>query len=165
MSRMNVYAEPDEFGADQAELTGWFDPAKADHWDDSDYNGNGSLGTGRGSGLWRTAQGRWVIDIWSRWQGEPSHACTFITPEEARDWLLRNDEDADAAKYFGEVEEERGPGRPGIGEQVCFTVPTEDLALIDSMAKQNGTGRSAALRNAVAAYVEPAKRAAAEAGQ
>jgi hypothetical protein len=165
MSRMNVYAEPDEYGTIQSDLTGWFDLSKADHWDDSDYNGNGSLGTGRGTGLWRTAQGRWVSDIWSRWQDEPSHACTFTTPEHARDWLLRNDEDAAVSKYFGEIEEERGPGRPKVGEQVCFTVPADDLAIIDNLAKQGGKGRSEVLRNAVAAFVKPVKAAIAEAAE
>jgi hypothetical protein len=163
MSRMNVYAEPGEYDFTQPELAGWFDPGKASHWDDSDYNGNGSLGTGRGTGLWRTAQGRWVSETWSRWQDEPRHACTFTTPQQAREWLLRNDEDAAVAEYFGDVEEERGPGRPSIGEQVCFTVPAEDLALIDNMAKQGGRGRSEVLRNAVAAFVQPVKQAAAEA--
>ena len=153
MSRMNVYAEPGEYDFTQSELAGWFDPSKADHWDDSDYNGNGSGGTGRGTGLWRTAQGRWVSETWSRWQDEPSHACTFTTPEQAREWLLRNDEDEAAAKYFGEVEEERGPGRPSIGEQVCFTIPADDLAEIDAIAGRDGLARSAALRNAVSSYI------------
>ena len=44
MGRMNVYAEPGKHDYTEPELAGWFDSSKADHWDDSDYNGNGSLG-------------------------------------------------------------------------------------------------------------------------
>lgn len=54
---------------------------------------------------------------------------------------------------FGPVEEERGPGRPKVGEQVCFTVPSTHLALLDAMAEQQGVGRSFILRAAVASYV------------
>ena len=153
MSRMNVYAETGEYDLTEPELAGWFDWSKASHWDDSDYNGNGSLGTGRGTGLYRTAQGRWVSETWSRWQGEPRHACTFTTPEQAREWLLRNDEDAAVAEHFGEIEEERGPGRPKVGEQVCFTVPAADLGIIDALVERDGSSRSAVLRRAVAAFV------------
>lgn len=149
---MNVYAEPDEYGTMQSDLAGWFDLSKADHWDDSDYNGNGSLGTGRGTGLYRTTQGRWVSDVWSRRQGGPSHACTFTTPEHAREWLLRNDEDAAVAEHFGEIEEERGPGRPKVGEQVCFTVPAAHLAAVDAFAERENLTRSAVLRLAVAHF-------------
>ena len=155
MNRTNVYAS--------AELAGWFDYDKAERWSDEDYNHNGSGGTGRGQAVIRTAQGRWILQHWTLWQDEDSRH-EYITDEAAREWLLRNDEDAAVAKYFGEIEEERGPGRPKVGEQVCFTVSPEDLALIDNMAKQGGKGRSEVLRNAVAAFVQPVKAALTEAG-
>jgi hypothetical protein len=163
MSRINVYSWPDEDDyLAKPELLGWFDSAKADRWTDRDYNGNGSGGTGRGQAVYRTAQGRWVLSNWSNWQGE-ANSYTFIEPEQAQEWLLRNDCDDAVAEHFGEIEEERGPGRPKVGEQVCFTVPAGDLALIDNMAKQGGKGRSEVLRNAVAAFVQPVKQARAEA--
>ena len=153
MSRINVYGHNDEWDYEGTRtLEGWFDSSKADRWTDADYNGNGSGGTGRGQAIWRTAQGRWVMQNWSAWQGEEGRF-EFTTPEAAREWLLSNDNDDAVAEHFGEIEEERGPGRPKVGEQVCFTVPPEDLALVDAIVESDSSTRSAVLRRAVAAFV------------
>lgn len=159
MARINVYSWPDEDDyLTKPELLGWFDSSKADRWTDGDYNGNGSLGTGRGEALFRTAQGRWVKQIWSNWQGE-TNKHTFIEPDEAREWLLRNGMDDAVARYFGEIEEERGPGRPKVGEQVCFTVPADVLTDLDAIVQRDNTSRSAVLRRAAIALVAAEKSA------
>ena len=155
MSRINVYTEGDEY--DSGTLAGHFDSTKASHWDDSDYNGNGSHGTGRGEGIYRTAQGRWVKDIWSRWQGEPRHACTFIDAEDAREWLLRNHEDEAVTKYFGPIEEERGPGRPEIGAAVHVRLGDDLLAQLDACASDRGQSRAEAVRFLLAEALSAAR--------
>jgi hypothetical protein len=49
---------------------------------------------------------------------------------------------------------QRDPGgRPPIGEQVCFTIPVPDLAVIDAIAERDAVGRSEVLRRAVRAFV------------
>ena len=144
MTRINVYTEGDEY--ESGTFAGWFDSSKASHWDDSDYNGNGSHGTGRGEGIYRTSQGRWVKEIWSRWQGEPRHACTFIDAEDAREWLLRNHEDEAVAEYLGEIEEERGPGRPRIGGEVLVRLGDDLLGELDAHASEYGQNRAEAIR-------------------
>jgi hypothetical protein len=101
MSRVNVY----EDGVRDAKLTGWFDTAAAENWRDQDHNGNGSGGTGRGTALWHTSQERWVLENWTSWQDERS-TYQFIEPEQAREWLIRNEEDSAVARYFGPLEEE-----------------------------------------------------------
>jgi hypothetical protein len=140
MSRINVYAA-DEYGDPGTEFVGWFNLDKAESWVDRDYER-----TGYGTGLYRTSQGRWVFD------GETGR-CMYITPDEAREWLLANKQDDAVERYFGEIEEERGPGRPRVGEQVCFTAPAGDLAAADAIAEQDGISRSAVMRAALAAYV------------
>lgn len=173
MKRINVYSQPDEYGtfgsADAGpELLGWFDPDKATRFgEDTEWDGSNHISVATGSqwdheALLRTAQGRWVLSTYSNRQGV-MNTYRFISDNDAREWLLRNNSDDEAAKYFGPVGEERGPGRPKVGEQVCFTVSAEDLAIIDNMAKQGGKGRSEVLRNAVAAFVRPIKNAISEA--
>lgn len=44
-------------------------------------------------------------------------------------------------------------GRPPIGEQVCFTIPVPDLAVIDAIAERERTPRSEVLRRAVTVFV------------
>ena len=100
-----------------------------------------------GQGLYRTAQGRWVHCQWSNWQGATDiHA--YIEPDEARDWLIFNDYDADAEKHFGEVESERGPGRPEIGHPVQVRLG-DLLARVDTYSAEQGRSRADALRELI----------------
>ena len=147
MDRVNVYSYPDEDDyVTGRRLVGHFDLDKAERWTDSDYNGNGSGGVGRGTAVIRTSQGRWVLQRWTNWQNETSQH-EYITDSEARDWLLRNHEDDAVKKYFGEIpeEEDRRPGRPSIGGYVH--VPLGDLVgQVDTYASETGQSRAEAIR-------------------
>ena len=157
MTRINVYKHNDEWDYEGTRsLEGWFDSAKADGWTDRDYNGNGSDGIGRGQAVYRTAQGRWVLENWSIWQGE-ANRCEFIEPEQAREWLLRNDEDAAVAKYFGEVEEERGPGRPKIGGKALINIGDDLLTEVDAYASEHGQSRAQVARIALGEFLAAAR--------
>jgi len=162
MARINVYTtiSEDDYGFEAPELTGWFDSAKAEGWDDRDYNGNGSGGTGRGQGIWRTAGGKWVLEHWSAWQGEAS-TYTYISGAEARDWLLRNKEDEAVEKYFGDIpeEEDRRVGRPEIGESINFRPGGELLAMVNDYAQRRDITRAEALRRLVTEAVTRARAA------
>lgn len=157
MTRINVYSHNDEWDYEGTRtLEGWFDSAKAEGWTDRDYNGNGSGGTGRGQAVYRTAQGRWVLQNWSNWQNE-ANRCEFIEPDQAREWLLRNDEDAVVAKHFGEIEEERGPGRPKIGGKALISIGDDLLSEVDAYAKEDGTSRAEVVRKALGEFLAGAR--------
>lgn len=146
MNRVNVYGEG-------GELAGWFDYDKAERWSDGDYNGNGSGGTGRGQAVLRTAGGEWVLQHWTNWEGqESSHE--FITPERAQTWLLSNNEDAAVEKYFGEIEEERGPGRPEEGERITTRADEELRGKVDRWAADHQVTRAEAMRQLLAAGLD-----------
>ena len=177
MQRINVYEHRDNWeDVDQetyeagSQLLGWFDYDKVQKFrEDTEWDGSNHISVATGSQwdhemLLRTAQGRWVLMTYSNRQGVMD-GYRFVKDAEAREWLLRNNGDDEVQQFFGEIEEERGPGRPKVGGQVCFTVPAEDLAIIDNLAKQNGKGRSEVLRNAVAAFVKPVRDAIAETTQ
>lgn len=149
MARINVYRYPDDSDYfAEAVRVGHFDSGKALRWHDADHNGNGSGGIGRGQAVWRTSGGRWVLEHWTSWQGERDRY-EFITDEAAQEWLLSNDCDKAVAEHFGEIEEERGPGRPAIGEAINFRVGNL-LGALDAHAKERGTSRSKMIRRYIA---------------
>ena len=144
MSRVNVF---DEFG----ELKGWFDEAKAEEFKEATrWDGSNHISIATGSQteheqLYRTAGGRWVLNRWSQWQGT-QETYRFISDQEAREWLLANGEDKAAERYFGEIEEERGPGRPEIGPVIQVRLPEELLAKVDAVAMRDDLSRAEAVR-------------------
>lgn len=147
MARINVYSSDYE----RSTLEGWFESSKADFWSDRDWNGDGSQGTGRGQTIWRTAQGRWVLENWTRWQGE-SDSYRYIDADEAREWLLKNNRDDIVEKYLGEIEEETGPGgardgagRPEIGPAINIRLPQTLIDDIDA-ARREDESRAGAIR-------------------
>jgi hypothetical protein len=153
MTRINVYSvadESDRMNEDGPQLLGWFDSSKSSRWTDRDYNGNGSGGTGRGQAVNRTAQGKWVLEHWTCWVNEHDRY-EYITPDAARECLLRNQEDEAAAKYFGDLaeEEDRRPGRPEIGEPVNVRLGSDLLAMVDAYASERSISRAEALRRLV----------------
>jgi hypothetical protein len=157
MTRINVYSHNDEWDYEGTRtLAGWFDSEKADRWTDGDYNGNGSGGTGRGQAVYRTAQGRWVLCNWSNWQDE-ANRYEFIEPEQAREWLLRNGDDAAVAEHFGPVEEERGPGRPKIGGEALLRLGDDLLGQIDAYATEQGQSRAEVVRIALGEFLTGAR--------
>ena len=155
MARINIYdTQPadGEFGYEPPALAGHFDSAKAESWTDRDYNSNGSLGTGRGTSLWRTAGGKWVLCYWTCWQGEED-TYTYIDADAAKDWLLRNDEDTAVTKYFGPIpeEEDRRPGRPAVGQAVNVRLGDDLLGQVDAYAGEHGQSRAEIVRELVKA--------------
>jgi hypothetical protein len=119
MARVNVYSR-DEY--EPSTLIGWYDPDKAVESidEDTEWNGHNHIGviSGGQAGyerLYRTKGGRWVryYNFTAEYNG-PEYS-EFLTDEQAKDWLLRNGSDDIVEKYFGEIEEERGPGRPAVG--------------------------------------------------
>ena len=144
MDRTNILAAHDD-----RTVVGWFDYQRAGRWDDRDYNGNGSRGTGRGAGVVLTAGGKWLGLQWTSWQDEEwTHV--YITPDEARDWLIASHEDQVVEEHFGEIpdEEDRRPGRPQIGIPVQVRLGDE-LARVDAYAAANGIKRAEAIRRLI----------------
>lgn len=144
MSRVNVF---DEFG----ELEGWFNWKKAEKFDEArEWDGSNHISVATGSQtehqqLYRTVGGRWVLNSWSQWQGVPE-TYRFITDDKAREWLLTNEHDETVERFFGEIEEERGPGRPEIGPEIGVRLPGEMLGQIDAAAKMADVSRAEIIR-------------------
>ena len=152
--RENVF---DECG----ELVGWFDRAKAEEFDEgARWDGSNHISLATGSQwdheiLYRTAGGRWVLHRWSQWQGRPERY-RFITDAEAQTWLLKNEHDAAVERFFGEIEEERGPGRPEIGPVIQVRLPKDLLERVDALAGQTGASRAETIRQLLERALEGA---------
>jgi hypothetical protein len=134
----------------------WFDEAKATAYKaDTYWDGHNSVDVNTNDQfthqvLYHTAGGRWVLHTWSQWQGaRPTYE--FVDPGVARDWLIKNDEAAAASQHFGDVEDERGPGRPEIGRVVNVRLGDELLAAVDAEATRREMPRAAVLRELVEA--------------
>jgi hypothetical protein len=158
MTRINVYEPGDAYTGEPATIAGWFDLESADSWDEGtrwDGSNHVSLATGgqwEHERLFRTAGGRWVLNHWSQWQGT-RETYRFIDVDQARDWLIRSEYDSAVVEQItgGEIDVERGPGQPQIGEAVKATIATADLALIDAaIARGEYRSRSEAVRSLVA---------------
>lgn len=153
MPRTMVY-EQDVDG--EKHLTGWFNPDSAEefeestHWDGNNMVSDVATGFGHHQAVYRTSGGRWVLHFWSQWSGvQPSYE--YIDGEAAREWLLRCGHEDAVERYFGEVEEERGPGRPGIGDPVQVRLPVDLLATVDAWAAERDISRAEAIRRLVTA--------------
>lgn len=144
MARVNVTNE-------HGELIGWFDDEKAEKFkEDRDWNGSNWISVATGSqwhheALYRTAGGRWVLNSWSQFQGVPEQY-EFISDARAREWLLKNGHDEAVERYFGEIEDERGPGRPEIGPAIQVRLPEDLLARVDAYAGEQRISRAEAVR-------------------
>lgn len=162
MSRINVFFESSDnpiTGERERYLRGYFYSEKATLFEgERSWDGNNMAcvhlkdGT-RGENLYRTAQGRWVVEYWSRWEGEETRY-TYITDDEARAWLLVNDDEDAVEKYFGEMPEEEGPklgGRPAIGPKVDFALEQNSIDRVKAYAAQNSTAVAEAYRIIIAA--------------
>jgi len=146
MTRINV--------VEDGVLVGWFDQEKAEEYTEGcrwDGNNNISLATGTQwdhEVLYRTAGGRWVLHSWSQWQGSiPTFE--FVGDTAAREWLLRNERDEDAERLFGQIEPERGPGRPEIGPATLVRLPEKMIAALDRRAEKEGVSRAEVIRQMI----------------
>lgn len=132
---------------------GFFTRESAQVWDgDTRWDGSNNIdinvGANRSQKLYRTAQGRWVLGTWSQWANEDD-LYVYTDDTGARDWLLFNDHDDAAEKYFGDIEEERGPGRPEVGSAVHVRLG-DLVAQVDAWAKEHGVkSRADAIRQLV----------------
>lgn len=143
-------------------VVGKFDAARAvkvtgrREWDGNNM-ADVHVGANRGQILYRTASGRYVLETWSAWQNEET-TYRFISADEARDWLILDGEDDLVEQWFGE-QEETGPGRPEIGNEV--KVSLGDLLPRVDAARRDGESRSAAIRrlleSALPEIMEPAE--------
>lgn len=156
MARINVY-DRSEYG--DGELLGWFDDGRCTETIAEDTEWTGEYRAGVISGLQcgseellRTASGRWVRHYDSTREYSGPEFYEFLTDDEARTWLMKNNTSASdevIARYFGEPEEEAGPskgGRPAIGGTVSIALGTDLLARID--AARGETSRAEWLRQA-----------------
>ncbi|HET8684961.1 MAG TPA: CopG family transcriptional regulator [Micromonosporaceae bacterium] len=147
MARTNIIDE-------DGRVTGWFDPDLAEEYAESTYwDGHNRRSTQTGSQwdheiLYHTSGGRWVLYTYSNRQGVPD-GYAFVTPDRAREWLIKNEDDKAVERHFGTIEEERGPGRPEIGPEVKTRLPEEVVAALDAMAERAGLSRAAQLRQIV----------------
>ncbi len=169
MTRINVYSQPDEYGTygspdATAELLGWFNPDTAERFDqDTRWDGNNMIGVITGSQwvdeyLYRTKGGRWVLNQDAHRYRNGPDTYQFLTGAQAKDWLLRSEcNDAAVAKYFGPVEEERGPGRPGIGGKALISIGDDLLGEVDAYAKENSQSRAEVVRIALAEFLAGAQ--------
>jgi hypothetical protein len=142
MSRVAVTTQGGQYA-------GHFDWDKAARWSDRDaISGNGSGGPGAGEAVMLTAGGKWVIEHWTNWQGQ-SNRYHWITPEDAKAWLLRNGEDDAVAEYFGDRPEETDlGGRPAIGGAVHVRLGAQ-IDKVDAYAARHGVSRAEAVRRIV----------------
>jgi hypothetical protein len=95
--------------------------------------------------LFRTKEGRWVLrDYLSVEPLIPAHS--YITDEQARKWLERNEHEEAVRRFFTEVAEDRGPGRPAIGARANIPFGRDRLAAIDTWAQARNISRGEAVR-------------------
>lgn len=161
--RVNVTetTDPEYYeGPTGTRVAGWFDIDKATAYEeDTEWDGNNRISKATGSQwdhqiLYRTAKGRWVLHCWSQYQGStPSYE--FVTDEVAREWLIAQNEDGAVREHFGELEEERGPGRPEVGGAVHLRLG-DLLPVLDTYAAGMALNRAEAARKLLAQALQSA---------
>jgi hypothetical protein len=133
--------------------TGWFDLESAERFDESTtWNGENHVGDMSGipknfgyEALYRTKGGKWVRNRDATRYFNQGDEYEFITDEQAREWLIKTGQDEAVERFFGEIEEERGPGRPEIGPMVNVRLGGQLTAKVDA-ARRPGESQAAAIR-------------------
>lgn len=155
MARINIYS--DDPYAPQT-LIGWFNPDAATRYEQGmEWNGESMVGVITGSEwvdeyLYHTKGGRWILNNDAHRYHNGPDTYRFITDEQARNWLITSQvNDAAIAEHFGELEDERGPGRPEVGPAFSLRFPADLLAKVDQTAKTNNVSRAEQIRRLVAA--------------
>jgi hypothetical protein len=153
MQRVNVFKDDEIEGRI---LDGHFDLDKATAFEDAmEWDGNNNRGRNSGDPhraqeLLRTAGGRWALRRSSAWQSEQT-TYEFLDDAAAKQWLEIAEQYDAVERYFGEIEDERGPGRPSIdGEPISFKPGAALLARIDEYAKDHYMTRADAMRSLLA---------------
>lgn len=162
MERIYISSAPDEDGI--RERVSWFDADRARYWEDArEWDGQGfrSMSTNRVGlyqRLYRTAAGRWVRGLLTDWEDD-APVWEYVDAPVARDWLVLNEHGDVAEEFFGEVEEERGPGgRPPIPGGVQFSVifPAELAHRLDEVARERKVSRAWVMRAAAEMWLKSA---------
>lgn len=150
MARINVYTT-DEDGT--RHLDGWFELNETEEFKEAKrWNGNNHVGVISGGQvgfqkLHRTKGGRWVLEFDFRNEFNGSHLWAYLPDAGAKEWLIESECNDDALeKYFGEVEEEKGPGRPEIGPAFSLRFPQELIDAVDEQAKSMKISRAQLIR-------------------
>ena len=132
---------------------GWFDLDTATRYDQGKrWDGNNYIGRITGSQwvdeyLYLTSGGRWVVNTNATRSHNGPNTYDYITAEKALEWLIRSGDNDDAiAEHFGDVEPERGPGRPAVGRPINWRPGDELLDQIDKVAAERGMSRADMLR-------------------
>lgn len=151
MARINVYTYEEFEGKT---LAGHFNHATAEEfkegtrWDGHNHVSVHTSDQFAHQVLYRTKGGRWVLCNWSQWESvDETHE--FVTDDQAREWLLIAENDAAVERYFGAIEDERGPGRPAIGPAVNIRFDGAVVARLDARAAAEGISRADLVRQLV----------------
>jgi hypothetical protein len=107
VDRVDIYAEYiDDDGYAATRLEGSFDPLVGEYFAEGKYSdGANTVSTITRSqfeheGIFRTPDGAWVLNCWSRLEGS-RETFQFIGDDEAKDWLIRSEVNDDALeKHF-----------------------------------------------------------------
>jgi hypothetical protein len=127
---LELFAAGDNFAID-IPWAGSFNTETATYWD--------ADGTNDTTRVWLTPAGRWVMTR-KPWD-------CYITPEQARAWLTEHGHRDAAVEHIDR--QYAGPGRPEVGPEVKFRVPTEVRDRVDELARVNGVTRADQLRTLV----------------
>ncbi len=133
--------------------TGWFDRDAAEAFAESTtWNGEDRIGVVSGiphrfggETLYRTRGDKWVRNRDATHFHNGLDEYEFLTDEQAREWLIKTGQDEVVERFFGELEEERGPGRPKIGPMTSLRLPADLTERIDA-ARTDNESRADAIR-------------------
>jgi len=155
MERITVYSVDDH---GNSRRLGWFDLATADlvategvrYAHGNRYGLVSGMQTNKAH-LYRTKGGKWVEHADRRSEHDGPDDWTFLTDEQAREWLVKAEAEEPLAKWFPDTPEESAPnpkgGRPAIGgPAVNVQYPLDLLKKIDAAAAKAKMSRGAWLR-------------------
>lgn len=149
----------------------WFNTDSATRYgEDTDWDGHNQISVNTKTQwdhetLYRTAGGRWVLCWYSDLQGTMARY-EFIDDEPARAWLIHNGKDEVAEQYFGEIEEERGPGHPvTVGGKPINIQFGGLLPRIEAYAARLGKARAEVIRELVDTALTAEERRATTTGR
>ncbi|MFJ5850605.1 hypothetical protein [Streptomyces sp. NPDC092903] len=162
MPRINVYRYPTEhetyIGQGETTLAGWFNSDSATAYKEAtDWDGSNELSVNTRSQwdhqtLYRTKNGRWVLNHWSMRQNV-AERYEFTDDTAAETWLICNQHNKAVEEWFGQMEEESGPhlgGRPSVGPKWEVRLDDETRAEVMALVGE-GRKRADVLRDLIVA--------------
>jgi hypothetical protein len=156
--RVNVNHNPDDYAAYEDKpqgIAGYYDSAavKLELQEPGEWDGNNIRGVCSGLQTSRevlilTAGGRWVLHHDARSEFNGGYQVTFISAEQAQQWLMKAEFEDELEEYFPDMPEEAGPGRPAIGKPINVRLG-DALDRVDAWATRHDTSRADAVRQLV----------------